>query len=268
MIPFLQELKIRNELLYYFGLLCLGFAVFCFATSFFRNVEVYGVNAWFKPLKFALSTAIFAWSMAWFTSYLLDFNKNLFAWTIIILLGFEIVYIAWMAAKGLTSHFNVGTPFYSAMFSMMALAATLVTFYTAYVGILFFSDRVIPLEKHYLWAIRFGIIIFVIFAFEGFLMGSRMSHSVGLVNDNSDLFILGWSKVVGDLRVAHFIGMHALQVLPLLSWYVWRSTKLTVLFASLYLALAAFTTIHALNGRPLLISQQSFSPPKGSTRKG
>jgi len=259
MVYFLHKLKVRSDLLFYFGLLCLVFAAICFVLSYFQNVEVYGVNAWLKPLKFALSTAIFVWSMAWFTGYIVNFNKDLFAWTTIILLGFEIVYIAWMASQGKTSHFNVSTDLNRILFSMMALAATLVTLYTAYVGLLFFTDRVVPLEKHYLWAIRFGIWIFVIFAFEGFLMGSRMSHSVGLVNDNSNLFILGWSKIVGDLRVAHFVGMHALQVLPLLSWYVFKSSKWTILFAFLYLALATFTLVQALSGKPLRSSLQIFS---------
>jgi hypothetical protein len=96
-----------------------------------------------------------------------------------------------------------------------------------------------------------SIILFVIFSFEGFAMGSRLSHTVGAPNDNSNLFILGWSKTVGDLRVAHFIGMHALQVLPVLSFYVLKNTKLTIVVALLYGLLALLTLIQALKGKPL-----------------
>ncbi len=78
-----------------------------------------------------------------------------------------------------------------------------------------------------------------------------MNHSVGLDNDNSNLFILGWSKLVGDLRIAHFVGMHALQVLPILSFYLLRNNTLTILFAGIYLSLATFTLIQALQGKPL-----------------
>ena len=155
--------------------------------------------------------------MAWYCYYLPNFNIQLFNWSVIILLGFEIVYIAFQASKGQQSHYNMSTPLYATLFSLMAFAATAVTLYTAYVGILFFKNDFPELPDYYLWAIRLSIVLFVIFSFEGFAMGSRLSHSVGAINDNSNLFIVGWSKTVGDLRVAHFIGMHALQVLPVVA---------------------------------------------------
>jgi len=102
-----------------------------------------------------------------------------------------------------------------------------------------------------LWAIRLGILIFVVFAFEGFAMGSRLSHTVGAVNDNSNLFMVGWSKTVGDLRVSHFIGMHALQVLPILSFYFLKNTKSTIIISIVYGFLAVATLVQALQGKPL-----------------
>ena len=194
--------------------------------------------------------------MAWYCSYLPDFNIKFFNWTIIVLLGFEIVYIAIQASKGQLSHYNVSSSFYSAMYSLMALAASLVTIYTAYVGVLFFKHSFPELPNYYVWAIRLGIIVFVIFSFEGFAMGSRMNHSVGALNDNSNWFILGWSKTVGDLRVAHFIGMHALQVLPLLSFHILKNTKWTIGLSVLYGLLALMTLIQALQGKPLIRQRQ------------
>jgi hypothetical protein len=83
-------------------------------------------------------------------------------------------------------------------------------------------------------------------------MGSRLNHSVGALNDNSNWFIIGWSRTVGDLRVSHFIGMHALQVLPILSYYVLKNIKLTVGLSVVYGLLAMLTLIQALQGRPLI----------------
>jgi NO-binding membrane sensor protein with MHYT domain len=83
-------------------------------------------------------------------------------------------------------------------------------------------------------------------------MGSRLNHSVGGLNENSNWFIMGWSKTVGDLRVSHFIGMHALQVLPLLSYYVLKNTKLTIGLSVVYGLLALLTLIQALQGKPLI----------------
>jgi NO-binding membrane sensor protein with MHYT domain len=146
---------------------------------------------------------------------------------------------------------------YSALNSMMALAATLVTLYTAYVGILFFKNDFPNLPTYYLWAIRFGILIFVIFSFEGFALGLRLNHSVGALNDNSNWLIVGWSKTVGDLRVSHFIGMHALQVLPIVSFYFLKNTKLTIGLSLIYGLLALLTLIQAIQGRPLIKGSES-----------
>jgi hypothetical protein len=251
MMDFLQQLKFRNEPLFYFGWICFVSAFIFLVLARTTNTQVYGVNAWYKPFKFAASTVTFAWAMDWYCHYLPSFNIKMFNASVIVLLGFEIVYIALQASRGQLSHYNVSTPFYSVMYSLMALAASLVTIYTAYVGLLFFKGTFPDLSAHYLWAIRLGILIFVIFSFQGFAMGSRLNHSVGALNDNSNWFILGWSKTVGDLRVAHFIGMHALQVLPLLSFYVLRNTKLTLFVSLLYGILALLTLIQAFKGKPL-----------------
>jgi hypothetical protein len=252
MIDFLYHLKHRNKTLFYYGLICLILSLVFLLLTKVTTTQVYNVNAWFKPFKFAFSTFLFAWAMAWYCYYLPNFNIKLFNWSVIILLGFEIFYIAFQASKGQLSHYNISTPVYSALYSMMALAASAVTIYTAYVGLLFFTNSFPELPNYYLWAIRFGIILFVIFSFEGFAMGSRLNHSVGALNDNSSWFIIGWSKTVGDLRVAHFIGMHALQVLPVLSFYVFKNTKLTLALSLLYGLLALLTLIQALQGKPLI----------------
>lgn len=249
---FIENLKSKNETLFYFGAICLGFALLFLLLSKVTTVQVMGVNAWIKPFKFALSTFFYVWAMAWYCAYLPKFNISAFNWAVIVLLGFEIVYIALQAGRGQLSHYNISSPVYSALYSMMALAASLVTLYTAYVGMLFFSEEFPELERHYLWAIRLGIVIFVIFSFEGFVMGSRMTHTIGGPDGGVGLPLVNWSTKFGDPRIAHFIGMHALQVLPILAYYVLRNTAMTVFAALLYGALALFTLVQALQGKPFL----------------
>jgi len=257
MIDFIHQIKQRNDTLFIYGLLCLLLSLVFIILTRYSSTHVYNVNAWYKPFKFAFSTFLFAWSMAWYCHYLPNFNIKLFNWSVIVLLGFEIFYIAFQASKGQLSHYNISTPVYSALYSLMALAASAVTLYTAYIGLLFFIYDFPNLPNHYLWAIRLGIIIFVIFSFQGFAMGARLNHSVGAINDNSNWFIVGWSKTVGDLRVSHFIGMHALQVLPILSYYVLKNTKLTVGLSLVYGLLALAALIQALKGKPLIKAKKA-----------
>jgi hypothetical protein len=252
MIDFIRELKVRNETLFYFGLVCHVLAVLFLVLTKLSTTQVYNVNAWYKPLKFALSIGIYAWTMAWYCHYLPSLNIRFFNWAVIVLLGFEIVYIAIQAGRGQLSHFNVSTPIYGALYSMMALAASLVTIYTAYIGLLFFTNDIPTLPHYYLWAIRLGIIIFVVFSFEGFVMGSRLTHTIGGEDGGTGIPILNWSTKFGDPRIAHFIGMHALQVLPIVSFYWLKSTKATIVVALFYGILAVFTLVQALEGKPFL----------------
>jgi len=251
MLAFIKELLNRNEALFYFGMACLALAFVCIVLTQLTKTKVHGVNAWFKPFKFAVSVGSYALTMAWYCYYLPNFNPTIFNWTVITLFGFVVGYIAFQAARGQLSHFNFSKPVYAMLYSLMGLAAVVVTLFTAYIGLLFFMQPFPTLPNYYVWAIRLGIVIFVIFSFEGALMSARKSHSVGAINDNSNWFIVGWSKTVGDLRVAHFIGMHALQVLPLLAYYVFKNMAVTIIVSLLYGLLAIATLIQALKGKPI-----------------
>lgn len=246
---FIQQIKLRNEALYFFGSICLMSGFVFLILSQMTTIRVMGANAWFKPAKFAFSIAVYALTMAWFAAYLPDFNLKLYNYVVIVLLGFELIYIAVQAGRGQLSHYNVSTPLYAVLYRLMAIAAAVVTLYTLYITALFFSADFPGLPDYYLWSIRLGLILFVIFSFEGAVMGSRMSHTIGGPDDGPGLPFLNWSKKFGDPRIAHFVGMHALQVLPLLSYFVLKNTKLTLLSGLAYGVLAVSIMIQALNGK-------------------
>jgi hypothetical protein len=252
MLQIVAVLKERNEMLYHFGMVCMVAGIVFFALARYSKTLLDGVSIWYKPFKFAISIGLYSWTMGWLCAYLPSLNVTLFSWFVIVALGFEIVYIALQAARGQRSHFNVSKPVYASLYSLMALAATGVTLYTAYIGALFFSDKVSELPIHYLWGIRWGIVIFVIFSLEGFVMGARMSHTIGGADGNHGIPVLNWSRKFGDPRVAHFIGMHALQVLPIVAFYFINNNLGVHLLAVVYLLLAIATLMQALNGKPLV----------------
>ena len=68
----------------------------------------------------------------------------------------------------------------------------------------------------------------------------------------------GWSREHGDLRVPHFLGLHAMQVLPLLAlalgrrrWPETTRVRLTLTAAASYALLFALLLWQALRGQPL-----------------
>ncbi|WP_144894121.1 hypothetical protein [Flavobacterium tiangeerense] len=80
-------------------------------------------------------------------------------------------------------------------------------------------------------------------------MGSRLNHSAGEFNDNSNWFIISWSKAICYLRVSHLIGMHTLQIRPPLSFYVVKQTKLTLSLAFICALLALLTLTRLLKSK-------------------
>jgi len=202
-------------------------AVVSIVGSLIDHREVGGVNLWVKPLKFALSIGIYSVSLAWLLELL---GRPRFARVVSIVsvvgLMAEVVIIVGAAAFGLASHFNVSTPLHTALWSVMAFSIVVVWMVALVVAIVLFRvDLGDPARS---LAIRAGAIIAVIGMGLAFLMtspsaqqladfqGIAGAHAVGVADGGPGLPLLGWSTVAGDLRIPHFVGMHALQVLPLL----------------------------------------------------
>lgn len=254
-MEFLSTIRSKNELLFIFGLINLLLAGLFILLSQITSIEVSGTNAWFKPIKFALSIGIYSWTIAWFMSYLpQDKGLQIMSWLIVLMLGFEIIYIGIQAGKGELSHYNLSTPLYAGLYVLMALAAIVVSLITLVLAVRFFQTPLPQLPDYYLWSIRIGLLLFFIFSLEGFVMGANLSHTIGAPSGGKVIPFLNWSREYGDPRVAHFIGMHALQVLPLASHYLLKNIKLTFSLSLIYTLLAVYVLIQALYGQPFIRS--------------
>jgi hypothetical protein len=134
----------------------------------------------------------------------------------------------------------------------MGAAIVVLTLWTAYFGWLFFKKKEWSIPKPYLWGIRLGILFFVVFALEGGLMAHALKHTVGGDDTGRGLPLTNWNREHGDLRVAHFLGMHTLQIFPLFGYFVAKSSRAVKVFALIYAALVTAVLIQALMGLPLL----------------
>lgn len=232
----------------------------CFALALIDETTVLGVDRWVKPLKFTLSVAIYLWSIAWFLPYLRISRRvaNFLGWAIALTMLAENALIVLQAARGTSSHFNVETGFDASVFSTMG---SLIAVNTVLVVILLalFSARSRDAPRPWLWAIRFGLLLLLLGSAEGGVMIARGAHTVGAEDGGPGLPVLTWSTTAGDLRPAHLIGLHGLQILPLLAFFLGRSrlpeprqTAIVFALASAYALLGFALFIQALQARPLL----------------
>ena len=232
----------------------------CFAVltivSLFDSTEILGINRWIKPSKFFVSIAIFTWTTAVYMYFLKGFEKaaSRISWGMIAIFVIEMIVITGQAARGTTSHFNIKTPLDGMLFSIMGMAIMLNTLLAAYLLYLYFKAK-IDLPASIVWGMRLGLILFLASSFEGAYMSSQLGHTVGAADGGAGLPVVNWSKTNGDLRIAHFVGMHAYQAVPLFAWtlekYNIKSSLFhTFVFAAAYFAFFTFVFVQALLGKP------------------
>ena len=251
-MKFLSELKRRNRLLYIFGWLCWLGAFICIILSGRDHTQILNINAWIKPLKFFLSVAIFAWTIGWYMFYLDAQRKvKIYSIMIVVVMSIELFIISLQSARGTISHFNISSVFDQTLFNIMGIAIVVLTFWTLYIAILFFRQKEFSISQPYLWGIRLGIVLFVIFSLEGGYMAANLAHSVGGPDGSPGLPILNWSRIYGDLRVAHFVGIHSLQILPLIGYHIATKKAQVFVFAGLYFLMVASLFVLALYKHPL-----------------
>jgi hypothetical protein len=202
-------------------------ALFCVVAIPFDSRTSVGVEIWEKPLKFAISVGIYAVTWSWLLGQLPRFRR--LAWwagtVSAVLLVVEMVIIVGAAAGGIRSHFNVSTPVNTVLWAIMAFSISAVWVATFVVSVLLFRAKIGDAARTL--AVRAGAVIALAGMALAFLMtgptaaqlkdfqGIAGAHTVGVADGGPGLPLLGWSTVAGDLRIPHFVGMHALQAIPI-----------------------------------------------------
>lgn len=221
---------------------------------------------WFKPFKFAVSFILYSASLAWFIS-LLEGRAHKIAWwlgTVSALVGVgEMVIIVGQVIRGKRSHFNFETPLDTALFSAMGTMVVILWVANLIIALMLlrakFDNPAIG------WTVRLSLFIALIGMGVGFLMtgpkpgqsidkGTLGAHSIGGPDGGPSMPFTGWSTVYGDYRVGHFIGMHALQFLPLIITLAgkWANTRLAFALGGGYLGLTLLVIWQAMRAQPLI----------------
>ena len=236
--------------------------------------RILGQPTWLKPSKFAISSAVYAFTLAWIFTFLPGRRRltAIVGRITAVVLVVEVGIIDAQAARGVTSHFNAASALDAALFGIMGLAILMLFGAAIALTVALFRQRFS--DEAFGWALRLGLLLTVLGQATGALMttptraqldaartsGMKVSgsHTVGAPDGGPGLPITGWSREHGDLRVPHFIGMHGVQLLPASAWLLglfggaaWRRRAVFVTAAAYY-ALFTCLLIQALSGRPLV----------------
>jgi hypothetical protein len=263
------------------GLIMLGTLAVALIGLLIDPRVITGSPAWLKPAKFGISLAIYTFTLLWLLSFVRGHNRlvAVVGWVTAIGLLVEQSIIVGQVVRGTASHFNASTTLDLILFNIMGAVIVVVWLMGLVTAVLLVRQR-LP-DAALAWSLRLGIGIALVGMAVAFLMTSinpaqttaaaertqaglpRTSgaHSIGVANGDggAGLPILGWSTEGGDLRIPHFVGIHAINVLPFVAWALARTRlrpgrRLAAIWivSTGYLGLVCLLTWQALRGQALI----------------
>jgi len=236
------------------------------------------VPLWLKPFKFSISSLVFISSILYFLKYIP--NKKFILLTNKIVsygLMIELIIIFFQAYRGKMSHFNNQTLEDMILFQIMAI-----TIVCVWLGFGVYTWKLVKASEYgdelMFKGIQVGALITFLtmpFAFTmpqpsetqlqeiiknksqiGLVVGS---HTVDEKDPSQTYPLTGWAKTGGDLRIAHFLGLHAIQILPILAVLlsgirlsIQTRKRILSVFGLFYFLFVVYTLLQALNGNPIL----------------
>ncbi|WP_310555967.1 hypothetical protein [Flavobacterium sp.] len=255
----IKSILTENKILFWLGTIHLVVFFFLLLYMPFNNTVVLGLNSVIKPIKFALSIWIYSWTMAIILQPINKITKvKIYSWVAVTAMSFEQIAITVQALRGELSHFNSSDTFGFVVFQLMGIFILTLTLWTGYMAYVFIKQKTRHIPPALVLSIKIGLIFFVIFSLFGGYIGGKTGHTVGAADGGNGLWFLNWSTLFGDLRVAHFFGIHSLQVIPLFGLFLSKfsntssGTKLVWIFSILYFLYVVFEMVQSVKGLPFI----------------
>lgn len=247
----MQALTDRHPVFVRHAAAMLALACACTALALLDPRLLGGASVWTKPTKFAASFVLWFATLAWAWPAMAPAARTgrLVRWGSAAMLAAAWAEMGWItlrAALGLPSHFAT-TPLGAFMYGLMGVGATLLVAVLALFGALMLWHRAPTVPDG--WRRAAGL---------GLLLGGALGGAAGWAISLHGTPLIGgqagpwppffWSTDGGDLRVAHFIGLHAMQAVPLATWAWGRAGLVAAGLGVPALTLAAM--LQAFAGRP------------------
>jgi hypothetical protein len=223
----------------------------------------FNVSPWIKPIKFSVSFATFVWTVSLFLTAVRvpGWQRRLVRRVMASSIVAEMLCLAAQAWRNTPAGSGDLTDYL--LQQGTTIMVSLNTLVTVWLLVVFCGkrERIKLADYAQIIAIRVSIGIFLVGNAVGGYMLTRGSHTVGATDGGPGLPFVNWSTIGGDLRIAHFIAIHAIQIVPLFAWILWQMTprpairqrSRAVLVVALLVSLAVGGTfLQAMAAQPFL----------------
>jgi hypothetical protein len=221
-----------------------------------------GAPVWQKPLQFHLALSIYAITLAFFARFLPQGMQSrrwrIYAGVVCFCILAELVWVGGAASYATASHFNVDDIVMGTIYGFMGVFAVILTSASGVMGLAIWRNPNTGLPPALHLSVALGLILTCILTvIAAGTMSSMPGHLIGTPVTGARLPVLGWSREVGDLRVAHFFATHAMHAIPIAGLLATRLTpttgRLIILTTSAaFSILVAFAMWQAFQGQPFL----------------
>ena len=250
----MTHLQQTGSVLWYFSIAMALALLPTWLWSWLDKRTIRGVEVWRKPFKFMLSTAVFGGTTLWLMAISGASPAALPVFNSIGILmacvgSIEVAYITVQAIRGQPSHYHVSQPLYAALYALMGIAAIALTGSQLWLAWVIVQDPNTSLASVSTQGIVWGLVLtFVLGTVSGGVLGGKQPP------DGKGGPVFGWRRRQ-DLRPAHFVGLHAQQVIPVFALTAnqflgsWASAGL-LLFTAAYVTLWAALMWLGIGYRP------------------
>ena len=228
----------RNKWLYWAGCFMFFTAIICLGLFLFDNRQISGAYIWLAPFQIAMGSGILLFSMAWLLHVINNKKQRNFV-SFVYLTGVVGVFIIniFHATRGKTYHSLNQTPL-DELFNYLTIFCCLIIFLNqVFITLILFFQKKNMHSQHYTWGIRSTMMVFSI----SMLISLAVYFARHKLNPNLNVFDVFFGTAWGSrsiyFKISYYLGLHSIQLIPLVSYYLFEYKKQVLLFSFAYLTL-------------------------------
>ncbi|MFZ4680667.1 MAG: hypothetical protein ACOYLP_10915 [Flavobacterium sp.] len=229
---FIQALQQRNKWLYVLGCIVFVLGIISLGFLLFDSRTVNGISLWSLPFRFSIASGVYIFTIAWL-SFLINNTHFRKAITILIFILFSCLLsiVFFQLIKEHIAFIANETPFDQLLNQLSMTLFLCLLFLQIWITTHFFRQKKNMHSQHFTWGVRMGFFVFTFFLF--------MLATLFLFRDKTEgISLFQFERGLSfEIQASFYLGLHSIQIIPLLSYYLFDQKKQVVFFSIAYVVL-------------------------------